>query len=121
MAGHLLYESVTLDNREKRELSRAVVDHWDYLDPCAKYTWVFDTLRFERWHKKSENICVRSLESSRRNIFIIDAPGDPRHIKNLTRGCSLADAAILVIDASVGGFESGYSSTGSTREHVILA
>ena len=34
---------------------------------------------------------------------------------------SLADAAILVIDASACAFESGYSSAGKTLGHVILA
>merc|ERR1719197_1344860 len=36
-------------------------------------------------------------------------------------GTSQADAAILVIDSTAGGFEAGYAKEGQTREHALLA
>ena len=36
-------------------------------------------------------------------------------------GTSRADAALLVIDSRLGGFEAGFSKDGQTREHALLA
>lgn len=36
-------------------------------------------------------------------------------------GTSQADAAVLVIDSTTGGFEAGISKDGQTREHALLA
>jgi elongation factor 1 alpha-like protein len=50
---------------------------------------------------------VNYFETPNREITLLDAPGNIKYVKNLMRALSIADAAILVIDANEGEFESG--------------
>lgn len=46
---------------------------------------------------------------------------DLHHTFYSLTGTSQADVALLIIDASKGGFEAGISKEGQTREHALLA
>lgn len=115
--GHLIYKCGGIDKRtiEKFEKEAAEMGKGSF-----KYAWVLDKLKAERERGITIDIALWKFETPGYSCTVIDAPGHKDFIKNMITGTSQADAAILVIDSTVGGFEAGFSKDGSTREHAML-
>lgn len=80
-----------------------------------------DKMKASRERGITIDISLWQLETEKKKVTIIDAPGHRDFIKNMITGTAQADCAILVIAATKGEFQAGISNEGQTREHLLLA
>ncbi len=78
------------------------------------YALLVDGLSAEREQGVTIDVAYRFFETPRRRFILADAPGHQQYTRNMVTGASLADLAILLVDARKG-------LLAQTRRHAAIA
>ena len=109
LIGRLLYDTGTLSHDRYEEMRQSSLE----AGRSDEFAFVLDAFEEERQRGITIDTAQIFFTSARRPYVIIDAPGHREFIRNMLTGASVAEAAILLLDAGEGIME-------QTRRHVWL-
>jgi len=100
----------------------------------TKYGWILNRMKLEQQkqhqlalelgqsqqHHYQHYLGYHPIETPDYKLLLMDAPGDRECLQNMVVNPLHADAVLLVVDASYGGFETGFGKHGQTTQHALL-
>jgi sulfate adenylyltransferase large subunit len=122
LIGRLLHDTKTIFEDQLDAVARASRRYGDLELNLALLT---DGLRAEREQGITIDVAYRYFATPRRSFVLADTPGHVQYTRNMVTGASVADVAIVLIDARLGVLEQtrrhlGVSSLLGVR-HIIVA
>ena len=101
LIGRLLHEAGRVPDDERAALARASAAHGTR-DGDIDYALLLDGLDAEREQGITIDVAWRHLQTAKRRFLIADCPGHVQYTRNMATGASVADLAIVLVDATRG-------------------
>ncbi len=124
LIGRLLADAGRVPDDERAALAKASAVHGTR-GGDIDYALLLDGLEAEREQGITIDVAWRHLETPRRRFLIADCPGHVQYTRNMATGASVADLAIVLVDATRGLLPQTFRHTAIASmfgvRHVLLA
>lgn len=124
LIGRLLAEAGRVPDDERAALAKASVSHGTR-GGDIDYALLLDGLEAEREQGITIDVAWRHLDTPHRRFLIADCPGHVQYTRNMATGASVADLAIVLVDATRGLLPQTFRHTAIASmfgvQHIVLA